>query len=267
MGKTNFRPQADGFAFVNAWKFSLEEDDQIKQTLTHSANNVSPGDNGGLVNMAKRILKPVLRKWTKDSLPEYYGLCGGMACAALDYYQVKTPMPRGSGHNDLPTSDTPEGQALRSYLLRRQLESMALNFPKLLFWMGVQHVDLPFIQDDGPRWLLNRSREEWQELKGHINGGSPWPLMLVGSSTDPFHNHQVLAYGYEQKANQIGVIYVYDMNCPDAETTITIDFGQQVLEAQESCADAARGPLRGFFCNIYHRADPPATAAVSHQRA
>lgn len=257
MGKTTFRPQTNGFAFVNSWKFSLEEDTQMRQSLAVSASNIGSVQDAGFSGMFNRTLKPVLQRWLKGALPEYYGLCGGMACAALDYYRVNKPMPRGAGYNDVPTNDTPQGAALRSYLLRRQLESMALNFPKLLFWMGILHVDLPFIQGDGPQWLLARSREEWAKLKNHLDGGSPWPLMIIGSSTSPFHNHQVLAYGYEEQGEGKGVIYVYDMNCPDAETTIALDFTQSVLQAQESCADANRGPLRGFFCNIYHPADPP----------
>lgn len=257
MAKTAFRPQTNGFAFVNSWKFSFDEDKQMRQSLAFSANNVAGAQEAGFSGMFNRTLKPALRNWLKGALPEYYGLCGGMANAALDYYRINKPLPRGKGYSDVPTNDTPEGAALRGYLLRRQLESMALNFPKLLLWMGILHVDLPFIQGDGPTWLLNRSREQWNELKGRLDSGSPWPISLVGSSTSPFNNHQVLAYGYEEPAAGRGVIYLYDMNCPDTETTIALDFTQNVLQAQESCANAKRGPLRGFFCNIYQPAEPP----------
>lgn len=257
MGKTPFRPQTNGFAFVNSWKFSPEEDTKMKQTLALSANSVAGVQDVGFGAMFNKTLKPVLRRWLKGALPEYYGLCGGMADAALDYYRVGKPLPRGTGYSDIPTDDTPEGRALRGYLLRRQLESMALNFPKLLLWMAILHIDLPFIEGDGPRWLLNHSFDEWAELKGHLDSGSPWPLMLIGNSTSPFNNHQVLAYGYDEPSDGKGVIYVYDMNCPDHETTIALDFTQTVLEAQESCPNTARGPLRGFFCNIYQPAEPP----------
>jgi hypothetical protein len=257
MVKTRFRPQTNGFAFVNSWTFDQDENDKMKQTLEASIGNTSNWTMGSLAGWVDRFLLPVLRKWSATAVPQYYGLCGGMAAAALDYFLVDGKLPRGKDYNDVPTNDTPEGSAVRQYLMQRQLESMALNFPKLLLWMGIQHVDLPFIQGDGPPWLRHQSFDEWNELKGYLDRGSPWPIMLIGTSTSPFHNHQVLAYGYNDPDNGTGTLFIYDMNCPDQENTIKLDFRQSVLVAEESCADPNRGPLRGFFCNSYTRATPP----------
>jgi hypothetical protein len=134
---------------------------------------------------------------------------------------------------------------------------MTLNFPKLLAWMVMLHVDIPFVEGDGAAWLLARSKDEWVELKEHIDAGTPWPMMLIGSSASPFNNHQVLAYGYDDPDDGTATMFVYDMNCPGRENRIALDFRGSILQAKETCADERRGPLRGFFCNSYRPADPP----------
>jgi hypothetical protein len=94
-------------------------------------------------------------------------------------------------------------------------------------------------------------REEWVELKGHIDAGHPWPLCLIGTSVSPFNNHQVLATGYDDHDDGTGVIFVYDMNDPGKEQTITLDMRGEILAAVESVPNADRGPLRAFFCEHY----------------
>lgn len=256
MPKTGFRPQKDGFAFVNSWTFDIKENDRMVNGLTHSAGNVSSSMVGNLSSIADGVITPTIKRLVAGAAPQSYGLCGGMAAAALDYYAHGKRLPRGKDVHDLPTNETPDGAKLRSYLLNRQLESMAFNFPKLLAWMVMLHIDLPFIED-GPKWLLQQSKSEWQALKAHIDAGTPWPLMLIGSSASPFNNHQVLAYGYDEPENGTGTIYIYDMNCPDQENTLKLDFRQEMLVAEESCPQAPRGPLRGFFCDVYSRETPP----------
>lgn len=273
--KVNFDPTKNGFAFINSWTFTPHEDHEMRQALDSSLHNVQndagrPGGGsgayaaafgggqsvGGLGSWADTVLLPAIKKWAGNAAPQNYGLCGGMAATALDYYASGKPLPRGADMNDLPTHATRAGSTLRSYLMRRQIDSMAANFPKMLFWMAMLHIDLPFLRD-GPAWLLDRVKEEWQELKGLLDRPSPWPMTLIGTSTSPFHNHQVLAYGYDDPGDGTGTIFIYDMNCPTGEQTLKLDFRGEFLQAQESCADPSRGPLRGFFCNNYTSTIPP----------
>ncbi len=257
MPQTDFYPHTHGFAFVNAWTFSSPEHQQMQTILQASMHSVSELLRGNLPRWVETVFLPVLRSWASGAVPENYGLCGGMASTALDYYLQGRELPRGRGRTDLPTYDTPEGAILRSYLMRRQLDSMALNFPKLLFWMVMLQIDLPFIREDGSRWLLHRSMEEWLRLQNRLDRASPWPLMLIGTARSPFDNHQVLAYGYDNPGDGTGTIFIYDMNCPDVENTLRLDFRYGYLRAEESCPSVARGPLCGFFCNAYTAVTPP----------
>lgn len=265
MPTAKFRPQVNGFAFVNSWTFSLSENDTIIQTLGATANHLTGGLAGAAARVIAPVLQPTIQGWLARANPQTYGLCGGMAAAALDYYKARRPLPRGAGPTDWPTDATPQGAALRSYLLHRQIDSMVLNFPKLLFWMFMLHTDVPFTTDDGPRWLLRRTQAEWELLKRKIDEGNgdndgdkqPWPLTLIGTSSSPFDNHQVLAYDYADTGDGTGTIFLYDMNCPGGEQTIKLNFRGPALAAEESCASAPRGPLHGFFCNEYKPVVPP----------
>lgn len=257
MGKTAFQPQTHGFAFINSFTFEPEEAQQMQMALSSSISGAATVAGDRLSSWAGRVLIPSLKQFTRGALPEHYGLCGGMACAALDYYLGGKPLPRGKDTWDIPTHNTPREKTLRSYLMRRQIDSVALNWPKMLIWIGMLNIDLPFVDNDGPRWLLSRTKEEWVRLKGSIDRGRPNPIMLVGSTANPFHNHQILAYGYDDPGDGTGTIYVYDMNCPGRENSIGLDMRGATLAAVESCANDQRGPLRGFFCNAYTPDTPP----------
>jgi hypothetical protein len=183
-----------------------------------------------------------------------------MAFAALDYYRIKSPLPRGNGYYDQPTRATPAGTRLRTYLWKRLLDSLELNAAKVLVWMVVLHV-LPawWPFNGGNAWLLRESKKEWNVLKEHIDAGEPWPIALIGTTKNPCNNHQVLAYGYEDADDETGCIYVYDMNCPGDERKINIDMRGNTLLAVEDCASTTRGPLQGFFCEDYKPVVPPET--------
>jgi hypothetical protein len=256
MNKTSFRPQTNGFAFINSWTFEPGEEQEMKRSLAVSTQAATERV-GNSLGAVMGMVTPLLNRMVANAAPKNYGLCGGMAAASLDYFQAGKPTPRGKSVDDLPDRSTAEGAELRKYLTDRQLESMAQNFPKLLAWMVMLHVDIPFYEGDGAAWLLARSKDEWVELKGRIDAGTPWPVMLIGSSASPFNNHQVLAYGYDDPDEGTATMFVYDMNCPGKENNIVLDFRGSVLQAKETCPDERRGPLRGFFCNEYRPAEPP----------
>ena len=259
MSKANFTPQINGFAFINSWTFDQTESDRVRNILTVASNE------------ALTLLSPLfglsfiffgvgraLAKWITSAVPQTYGLCGGMSFAALDYYEAKLALPRGNGPMDWPTRTTPGGAILRTYLWKRLIDSLELNAAKVLVWMVALYV-LPawWPFSGGSAWLLRESKKEWKLLKEHIDAGQPWPIALIGTTKNPCDNHQVLAYGYEDPGDGTGRIYVYDMNCPDAERKIKIDMRGRALLAVEDCASTTRGPLQGFFCEDYKPAQPP----------
>jgi hypothetical protein len=256
MPRTGFKADLNGFAFVNSWQFDKGESQQMYQTLVTSSGESSRAVGGGLGGLLRNSVASQIEEWVDSILPDYHGMCGGMAFATADYYAVGRPLPRGDGYADIPQDSTPRGRALRDYLWERQINSLHLNGAQLLYWMAMLHLPqaLPFA---GADWLLDRVREEWSHLKAHIDGGHPWPLCLIGSSRSPFDNHQVLAIGYDDPGDGSGVIYVYDMNGPGKEQTIALDMRGTTLAAVESLPNQARGPLRAFFCERYTPVPPP----------
>jgi hypothetical protein len=260
MPRTDFSPQIHGFAFANSWTLDETERDQLRAVLATAVNGALIALSPLFAPLAVLGLGRSLSGWIADGLPDSYGLCGGVAFAALDYYKSGRPLPTGSGPSDQPTRATPKGAALRAYLWQRMLQSLTTGRAGTLTlaWMGALHLlpeGWPF--RGGPQWLLARSKEHLAELRGHIDAGEPWPIGLVGTTTDPFSNHQVLAYGYHDHEGGTSTIYVYDMNCPGREQTIGVDFSGVGLVASESCR-GSRGPLQGFYCAAYSATQPPA---------
>ena len=261
MPKTSFKPQTHGFAFVNSWTMDETETETTRKVVASAVN-------AGLMAISPILFAPLvvlglgrrLGQAIAGGLPQTYGLCGGMAFAALDYYRTGLPLPRGTGPSDWPTRKTPKGATLRSYLWQRLLESLTFGrvAAKTLACMAALHLmprRWPF--QGGQPWLLAFSLAQWSRLKRHLAAGEPWPIGLVGTTNDPFSNHQVLACGYDDDGGGRGTIYLYDMNCPGAEQTIRLDFTGESLLAEESCP-GARGPLQGFFCEDYSLVQPPA---------
>ncbi len=273
MPKTTFRPQTDGFAFVNNWSFTGDEISQIQRYFMQGvgvAGNSLGQSLGNVVATAAEHLNGVINSSNFNAA--HYGLCGGMAYAARDYYKADMLLPRGQSATDLPVGppDTPAG-VLRTFLFQRLLDSLAAGgvAGTLLEWMAMQHLVpmIPFMGSQGGEpWLLERSKEQWAILKAHIDADDPWPIVLLGSTNIPTNNHQVLAYGYDDPGDGTGVIYLYDPNCPhnnDGDKTIQLDFRGTSLQATETCYQAPRGPLRGFFCAKYVAPATPLPIAVA----
>ncbi|WP_322512793.1 hypothetical protein [Chloroflexus sp.] len=255
MPHTAFRPEEHGFAFVNAWPLLPEQTQELRQTLSRSAQAAARDVRASIGGFdVSGMVQRVADMWADANLPTHYGMCGGMAFVAADYFRAGVPLPRGRDLNDLPLDDSPRSRALRDYLWQRQVESFVVNAPQLIAWMVMLHLPLPFA---GPRWLLERTKAEWRALKAKIDAGEPWPICLIGSSRSPFDNHQVLAIGYDQTGSDIGVISVYDMNSPGRAQTITLDMRGRELEAVETSPSPARGRLRGFFVEQYTPKPPP----------
>lgn len=230
------------------------------------------------------ILKGLAKEITVKNF-QVFGLCGGMAFAALDYFGHGWLPPRGqfgdafdshrcwgeAPRGRRPTWDDEAGKTIRSYIWQRLLDSLQSDGFTCLLWMAHFHGLIPGI--DGPRWLLDRSKEEWIKLKSFINGGQPCPIGHVGTTKSPFDNHQILVTGYEDSGNGHGVIYAYDSNFPNTEQAINLDFTGHELRATQSGYLSGpagtlgyhdvQGPIKGFYCEHYTPKLPPITVGLS----
>ncbi|MEK7994929.1 MAG: hypothetical protein AAB403_14080 [Planctomycetota bacterium] len=202
---------------------------------------------------------------TLVAIPGVYGLCGGMAFAARDYFEAGLAPP--------PDTTPPTSGPLFDYLWIRLLASFNLiNVPPgPAKYMHLMHPALP----DHETWASNaglapRGRawvminEEWPKIRGDIASGHPSPLGLVTiKSLDPsrvFDNHQVLAYGYELDGTDL-VIYVYD---PNAENNNNIAISLSIADPQHTTSVAYSGTIFGgdhviwcFFRPDYSFSRPP----------
>ncbi|NTU82721.1 MAG: hypothetical protein HGA45_25685, partial [Chloroflexales bacterium] len=251
--KTAFKPEQNGYPFINSWKMKPEEHAQLRQTLVQSSGQAANSVGSDPFGMIRNTVTHAISSWVDAAMPDYYGLCGGMAFSAADHFRAGKPVPHGPNPQKTPDSNDPDEKPIRDYLWQRQLESLQPNAPVLLSWMLLLH--LPIL-GGGPLWLRDRTREQFANLKGFLNQG-PWPLCLIGSSTSPFNNHQVLAIGIDDNGDQTGTIYLYDSNGPGHEQTLKLDLRGEVVQAVESCPNPERGPLMGFFCMHYTPATPP----------
>jgi hypothetical protein len=276
--KTSFRPDPDGYNFANSWHFDQVEKDTIIE-LVHEAtvpamSALSPllapafglvdaigllfGIPPGVVETAGiiAVVSGGLDNWIKGLLPEIYKLCGGMAFSALDYYKLGIPINRV---DHVPERTTPTLIALRDYIWSRLIDSLLAGVAATtLEWMALLHL-VPESFGGGSHELLVRSRREWEKLKSHLNAGEPWPVGLIGTTTNPMDNHQVLAYGYEEKEDGSCILWIYDNNHPNEEVSIQLNFSGNELGAIESEPSSGRGPLKGFFTEPYSLKTPPQT--------
>jgi len=264
MPKTGFRPETDGFAFVNSWTFDATES-QIMRDLMRAAIDAALHILTGPFALILRAVGAdrALAEWIASGVTQQYGLCAGMSFTALDYYKAGLVLPRGTGYNDRPERTTPEGTRLRDYLWRRQMDDNTASAATFLAWMLVLHL-VPKEVGGGHPWLRARSWEQWAQLKAHIDAGDPWPIGLLRSGKDPFGNHAVLAYGYDDPGDGTGTIYIYEVNRPGGEQTIRLDFRGEMLDALESCPPGPGWtPIRAFACESYGWVPPPVAVGLA----
>jgi len=243
-----FDPQVDGFPFVNYWTLDPTTCDEIRGDLNKAVQTISaflpliPA-----LAPIRANIQNTLNQWVNKASTQSFGLCGGMAFAALDYYKAGRPIPPEMG----PTEQLSE--PLRQYILGRMRDSFFFvrdgvvhnNLGRVLAWMAVEQL-VPF----GRRWVLDRSKDEFKKLQSLIAANGAWPLALIGESKDPCENHQVLAYQCDSNDQQ-RYIYIYDMNHPGAGRKITLNFSGGALEGMSEFTGDSWTPLRCFFCEDY----------------
>lgn len=282
--KLPFVPSRDGFAFRNDWKWDAVDKQKINKILQTTVPAVLAGlgpllvpafgvvDALGLlvgippgtVEVATLIaaVSGGLGKIVDNVLPTNFGLCGGMAFASLDYFEQRLVVNRGdSGAGFEHTS--PEASALRDHIWNRLVDSYTSGVAlQTLEWMALLHF-IPESVGGGAKGLRDRTHASWDQLKRVIKSGRPCPITLIGTSSNPTDNHQILAYGYEDHGNGTGRLFVYDNNTPDTESTIDLNFNTSPLGAKESSGSPKRGPLRGFFLANYTPKTPPLAVGLS----
>jgi hypothetical protein len=171
------------------------------------------------------------------------GLCGGMVFAALDYWQAG---------REPPTDRPAPGAPLYRFIVRRLVQSWRVPAGVLRYYRGMLAAD----SDLADRTVLR----EWPRIRALLDLGLPATLGVVTvASANPFllgHNHQVLAYSYQQADAEV-TMRVYDPNSgPD--DAVAISFSTATPDARFAHTLAVSRPVRGFFLTRYAPAEPPA---------
>jgi hypothetical protein len=185
----------------------------------------------------------------------YYGLCGGMCYAALDFLLAGRSIP-------LDASPPQQGSPLHRYLYRRQIASfgpLGACVARFAAWMA--------LPDDTPFGTRRRTYDQFQAVRTRLDGGQPVVLgvIYVSAAETPaiWKNHQVLAYGYSQVSDTAFDINIYDPNFPlDDAVVIRVErvaVGRGIfgLRCTQKVAGQAEKKVRGFFIAPHRPLMPP----------
>ena len=199
------------------------------------------------------------------SIPARFGLCGGMASAALDYFLSCIPIPSATMP---PTSGTP----LFSYLLRRQIDSLGgltlAVVPRFLAWTNLPDTRPTGVASLVPgasliRGLQELTVPEFRATVASVAAGSPVVLGLIyvgPGAVNIWENHQVLAYGTTGISSTVTDIKIYDPNYPSNDRVVIrceLLAGSSRVRCVEMVPGAGTKTVRGFFRMPYTRVTPP----------
>ncbi|CAG0970545.1 hypothetical protein PHYC_01221 [Phycisphaerales bacterium] len=241
-GETNRRsaylPSLHGFRFVNHFEGS---------PLPAALRNPTTG--ASLIGGGK-------------SIPSTFGLCGGMSLASADYYHAGVAPPAR-------TTPPEQGTGLYEYIYQRQAESFgdgAIMVAAFMSWMN-----LPDNGDDGTG---ARSARELPGIVSRLERGEVFPLGLVlvrspsnrGAPSSPvgrlWNNHQVLAFGVQEREGGVVEVAVYDPNFPGDDGVIVrfAAVGESV-RLERVTGRGRKTTVRGVFPMPYAVHAPPENAA------
>jgi len=181
------------------------------------------------------------------------GRCGGMSYCALDHYMARQPLPAFKASDFGDKGVPPDGHPLADYIYQRQLDSfLTLSAVKFITWS---------LSPDAGNFLVRgvtrrTKEEEFKKLREAIDRGVPVPLgLIVARDLSALgQNHQVVAYGYEfdEKTKHM-TVYIYDVNWPGQEITLTSSKG----EAGWVASSPGKERWRGWFVQDYAPRRPP----------
>ncbi len=193
------------------------------------------------------------------------GLCGGMAFAARDYFDA--------GQWPAQFMPTGPGDPVFDYIARRLFDSfnsplfgscdpvpcggydVLANVMDFSTQMSPTYPDADSLVADGRAWIM--AHEAWPQIQATIDGGEPSPIGLVMVKsllpTDLGENHQVLAYGYQLKQQQL-TLHIYDPNAPlddGIQASLGISETDNAITVTHNVN--APGPIYSFFTLRYER--------------
>ena len=235
-----------------------------------------------------------------DYTPEpTFGLDRGLVFTMLDHYFTGVPLPRHPPRAKAGKRSQARKEALAAYLLQRSLDTaLQRNIITHLTWIGVLHgipeeapteavvqiptgqsatgetiyremrIQLEITYPDPEAWRLNALREQWDDLRHHLDAGTPRPIALVTESSDPYDDPHRLVYGYEMTDEKAGTLYVYDPRYPAQKRLLTVDLDSGTLteatppdstEPTDGPHPVAGTKIVGFFGLDYTATLPPTT--------
>jgi hypothetical protein len=208
---TNFNPSVHGFQFVNSFEFPHLFELNLPFPAVRGIGEI------------------------------VYGLCGGMCCAALDYYEVGRQIPAEQEVDNLPLK-------LFRYLWIRQLDTLSTPvLEKIITWSILDTRNL----------AKKVAQEEIPTIMSSIDTGKPCILILIRSRGFQItQNHQVLAIAYDIDTDTKDMtIRLYDPNHPCQVPELTMNLSKPHLGIK--LAQSTGETLRGFFKIDYVHASPP----------
>lgn len=196
------------------------------------------------------------------------GLCGGMVYSALDYFMAGLDLPKIPDAH-LSRLGSPIQGPVFDYFGKRLFNSF--DIPGGVWnYIELMRPDYPDYQTKNKNALpmAPRSRawrvirEEWPIIKAKLDTGQPCPLGLVRTISknlkDLGKNHQVLAYGYDLKGDEL-TLFIYDPNCSkrdDITLKVNIADPGRKLDAH-FWDDNGRNKIVCFFQTRYNFCLPP----------
>ena len=241
-------------AILPLGQFEPPTDSARSQKVTQRPEAFAPNHNGfGFRNIFKGSplpaslrgassapLKAVGESLTMEmGLPREFGLCGGMSLAAADFYLANRRVP------DL--SKPPEqGTPLYEYLYQRQTDSMGpMGVMALKFWTWMK---LPDHSDTGD-CTQTLTAKELPGIVSRLKARQLVPVGLVLTSNSIgklWENHQILAYGVDEKDGGVVELKVYDPNFPgDDHVVVKLTPAEDVKEPAPAKKDGhAKSPAK-----------------------
>lgn len=177
---------------------------------------------------------------------ETRGRCGGMVFAALDHWHAKVPVP---AVDELP----PDGEPFGDYIHDRMRTSMIDNWERLVTFMRIPDQRTPFNRKTLAKLVRD---EELPRLKALLDDGAPQPLALTqAKSMDGLaHDHQVVAYGYDEDGPTTHIL-IWDNRYGRRGDVLTLTTAYDPLNPAIEESDGTK--WRGFFVERYSAKIPP----------
>jgi hypothetical protein len=162
-----------------------------------------------------------------------YGLCGGMCAAVYDFLLAGRAIPQVV---EVPK----QGTRLQRYLFRRQMDSLGG-----LGQQAIKVAQWTVLPSDTMIGTMRRTADEFNQLRVKLDQGNLVILALIYEhattfkelSRRIFNNHQVLAWAYQEDAQNVITIQIYDPNLPGHDD-VALRSAPVMLGEEESPAGA-----------------------------